>query len=381
LIDAEIQQEKEKQKYRQSLVDDANKVLDESRIIYELPLEETPDKQSFFDTYHFLKKMLDGAAPINLERAIFETEKAYDQSLKFEAFDKQVNKSVEVIGLQMKKDKIQPNDNVGKIMTAFKFMTDTLSVYSKNNETRITTYPKTYDFEDFWGKADYRKMFVSKLMREGTGQCHSLPLYFLILCEKINAEASLAYAPNHSYIKFKDQQNRWHNIELTNGVLASNQYMMASGFIKSEAIQNKIYLQPLTKQHVIIQCLNDLALGYTRKYGYDSFVYSCTKLALQYDKNNLGAVQLGANYFATLDRFVRYQYKAKGLPIETFVHDERATSITNSAIGANKFIDNLGYSEIPADKYEEWLRSVKAEAYKQQHSNEVKVLGNMIQHK
>jgi hypothetical protein len=379
--DEDIRRYESEKAQRQKLVDQANAELDAMRIEYQLPFSESPEKQLYFDAYKYFQTVLNDEDNINLEAAVFYVEHAFDPSLNYNDFNQQISKSVNVIGLKMQQDNISADDNIGKLLTAFRFVSDTVSVYSKTSESTITTYPKTYDFEDFWGRSDYKKMFVSKLMKEGNGQCHSLPLYFLILCERIGAEANLAFAPNHSFVKFKDKRGNWHNLELTNAMLASDHFMVESGYIKAEAIQNKIYLQPLTKKQTMVQCLNDLALGYVKKFGYDSFVKACTQLAIDNDRNSLSAHQINANYFMTLDNYVRYQYKVKGINKEVYLKDEQAKSINESAIGANKFIERLGYTDMPQDVYEAWLKSAQNEANKQQHSKEVRVLGGMIEMK
>ncbi|HEU5291447.1 MAG TPA: hypothetical protein VFU05_12445 [Cyclobacteriaceae bacterium] len=364
---------------KQKLIDDANGALEAVHIDYEFPFSDLPEKNLYFDAFNYLKKVLNGDEPINLEAAVFFVEHAYNPSLNYNEFSKLLGNGANVIGLKMQQDKISPDDNIGKIMTTFRFLSDTLKVYSKSTETTITTYPKTYDFEDFWGRKDYNKMFVSKLMKEGSGQCHSLPLYFLLLCERINADASLAFAPNHSFIKFKDKRGNWHNLELTNAMLTSDHFMVESGYIKAEAIQNRIYLEALTKKQTIVQCLNDLASGYIKKYGYDSFVKACTELAIENDMNSLSAHQINANYYMMLDSYIKYQYEKKGISKEAYQQDEKAKSISDSATGANKFIERLGYTDMPQDVYEAWLKSAQTEANKQQHKKEVKVLGGMIE--
>jgi hypothetical protein len=364
---------------RQNLIDQANSELDAMHVEYQLPFNDLPEKKLYFDAFNYLKKVLNGDEQINLEAAVFFVEHAYDPSLNYNEFSQQLSTAANVIGLKMEQDRISPDDNIGKIMTTFKFVADTISVYSKKSETNITTYPKTYDFNDFWGRKDYKKMFVSKLMKEGSGQCHSLPLYFLILCERIKADASLAFAPNHSFVKFQDRRGAWHNLELTNGMLATDHFMVESGYIKAETIQNRIYLHPLSKKQTIVQCLNDLALGYIKKYGHDSFVKACTQLAIDNDRSSLSAHQINANYFMTLDSYIKYQYKVKGISKEVYQQDEKAKSIYESVIGANKFIERLGYTDMPQDVYETWLKSAQNEANKQQHTKEVKVLGGMIE--
>ena len=369
--------ELEKRQNEQSVMD-AISNIDEMHISYEFPFEELAEKKSYAVAFVELEKMIKGESPLNIEKAVFMVEHAFDPSLKFEQFDNDLNKSASVIGLKMQQDKISPSDNLGKIMTTFKFFADTISVATKA-ETHITTYPKKYDFEDFWGRMDYRKMFVSKLLKEGSGQCHSLPLLFLVLCEKIGAEAHLAFAPNHSFVKFQDKKSKWHNIELTNSMLVSDHFMIESGYIKAEAMQNKIYLEPLSKKQVVVQCLNDLALTYQKKYGYDGFVKECALTALNYHSNNLTARQIVSNYYNALGSYVISQYKEKGLTKAQFDQDEMAKQILENAKDAVNTIEGLGYADMPPEVYERWLNSIQKESSRQQHNNEIKILGGMIE--
>ena len=107
----------------------------------------------------------------------------------------------------------------------------------------------TYDFEDFTGREDYTKIFITKLMQTHTGQCRSLPVFYKILADKIGSEAYLAQAPNHLYIKHPGEDNRWVNIELKNGHFASDPYIISSMNISAEAIRNKIYMDAMSEKN------------------------------------------------------------------------------------------------------------------------------------
>ncbi|MDI9320628.1 MAG: hypothetical protein QM530_09170 [Phycisphaerales bacterium] len=91
----------------------------------------------------------------------------------------------------------------------YTYMADSLS---SNNYK-----PCTDDFNDFMGDKVWTKMFVTKLMKTKSGNCHSLPTYDRLLCEEIGGNASLALAPNHLYIKHLDEKGQWTNVELTIG--------------------------------------------------------------------------------------------------------------------------------------------------------------------
>lgn len=98
-----------------------------------------------------------------------------------------------------------------------------------------------------------------------------MPLLFLILSEELNTDAHLAFSPQHSFIKFQDKEGRWYNAELTRGALISDDSYMSSGFIKAEALKNKLYLDPLSKEQAIAHLLAELGRNYIRRYGYDGF--------------------------------------------------------------------------------------------------------------
>jgi hypothetical protein len=376
----EVDEYIKKQEHQKKLIADAVRKLDGPQIEYSFRSSGQKGKGNFYKSYDQITKMLNGESKASLKKAVFFSEFAYDTTMNYEKFNQGISEIVRVIGLKMKDDKISLSDNMGKIMTLFQFMGDTIKVKDPLLEKNITTYPKTYDFEDFWGREDLRKTFVSKLMKTGTGNCHSLPLLFLILAEEIGVEAHLAFAPNHSYVKFKDKMGNWQNIELTIGMIASDQFMVQTGYIKAEAIQNRIYLEAVSKEQAIAQCLNDLTLYYTRKYGYDDFVIKCTNTSINKFQTNLTAHQINANYYTTLIDNIIQQYKHYGLPKSEFDNDEKAQYIFKQAVGATNHVENLGYSDMPQEAYEDWIRSMKIEATKQEQLNRLKLLKNMIQH-
>lgn len=377
--DEDIKRYELEQKQNQELIRQVNAALDEMHIEYEFPFLLNPEKELYFSALEEFSKMLSGAEPLSLKYAVYLAENAYDPSINWDEFNFQIQQAVSVVGLDMKNNKTSADDNTAKIMSTFRYMADTITAYMPSKEKQITSYPKAYDFEDFWGRHDYRKMFVSKLLSKGSGQCHSMPLLFLILCEEIGADAYLSFAPNHSFVKFKDKRGNWHNLELTNGMLASDHFMVESGYVKAEAIQSRIYLEPITKQQTIVQCLNDLALGYVKKFGYDPFVKKCIDLALRYDANSLTARQIDANYYATLAEYILYQYRIKGIGKDHLKTDKEALAIFEAAKEATMYVDNLGYADMPAEAYEAWLNSIQKEANKQQHTREVKLLGGLIE--
>ncbi len=365
----------------QGIIDDAVNEMNSRRINYKLTGRNIEGRELFHKALNELQLMLEGEQPLNLKKAVFLSEYAYDPSLNWQDFESSIDDMVTHLGYYMKENGFDMNDNNAKNMAIYNFFSDTLTIRHQGIEQPVTSYPLFYDFRDFWGREDASKMFVSKLIKEGTGQCHSLPLLYLILAEEMNTEAHLAFAPNHSYIKIQDKVGDWHNIELTTGTLTSDQFLMQTGFIKSASIFKKIYMSPLSKQEVIAQSVNDLMMGYVRKFGYEEFVLVGTSVAHQHGENSITAHLINHNYYQELFQYIVAQYQKNGMTQKQLKEDEKAIYVYNQMMGSRELIDNLGYADMPADMYESWLKSVKEEGQKQEHRNRMRTLMGQIENK
>jgi hypothetical protein len=295
----------------------------------------------------------------------FDIENAYleNQQDKNE-FDKIIKQSGEFIMAKMKELNYDTNSNTAKNFMLFEFFAETLELKSD----RLKHFPLKYDFEDYMGIQDWSKIFVSKLLKTSTGQCHSMPLLYLIIAEEIGAEAFLSLSPNHSYIKFQDEKGKWFNLELTNAMFTVPSFILNSGFIRAEAIQNKIYMQNLSKKELLSQFYVDLASGYLHKFGYDEFVEKIINKALQLNPNSINANMLKANYYSE-----RFKYVIKQLGINSENKEEfdqiikypEILSILKERNNQYQKIDDLGYQQMTAEEYEKWLGSLQESKSKQ----------------
>lgn len=329
-----------------------------SNISYDLPsFAHIPSTQFYREAFKKLSKM--DANNFSVKEAVFLIENAYyEEQKKFEEFSKIIEQSGDFLRSKIKESGYDTQGNLVKNFMLFRFFTDTLV----NRSRDLKHFPLQYDFEDYMGIKDWSKMLVTKLLTTGKGQCNSLPLLYLILAEEIDAEAFLSLSPNHSYIKIRDKNNKWHNIELTNGMITSNAFIMQSGYIKAEALQNEIYMQEMTKKQLFSQLLTTLAQGYLYKFGYDGFVDQVISKALSLYPNNINANMVKEDYMT-----VQFLYVTRQLDINPRNHDELQT-LKNYSRGLrllekvnqqqNK-VDNLGYAPMPAKAYEKWLKSLK----------------------
>lgn len=316
--------------------------------------------QQYRNAYAELLPMQYGS--FSAKKATFIVENAYYEGEKdYSEFEKTIERTGDFLREKMEDLDLDNKSNLDKNYLLFQFFADTLELKSKD----LRHLPFEYDFEDFWGKKDWSKMFVHKLLLTGKGQCNSLPRLYLILAEEISAKAHLALSPNHSYIKFPDDEGRWHNIELTNNMLSTDAFILNSGFVKAEAIQNKIFMHPMKQQELLSHFFSELALGYIRKYGYDDFVDEILDTALEIHPNNSTAQLSKANLLT-----VRLKYATEHLDITKKNFQEiknypQLVQLYKSVLARYKTVDNLGYAEMPAELYEKWLASVNEQETQQ----------------
>ena len=338
------------------------------KIQYELPSQAgMQGTEHYYQAAKELLDMLNGKKELNLKDAIFLVENAYfSGKLDRSKYEMSIINLVTIAQLKSKQEGYDWNNPITKNIMLFRAMADTLTIKLPFRENTEVSYPMQYDFEDFYGKKDYSKLFVSKLLATHSGQCHSLPLLYLILCETTGTEACLAFSPEHSYIKFKDSRNNWYNLELTQGRMVTDAFIIGSGFITTEAIKHGIYMKPQNRKQVIAHCLSDLASGYIHKYGYDKFAIQCADSVLKYAPENISALITKSNYYTFCFEYVVNQV---GRPPKEVLktHFPKVYELMENRNNFYRKMDEMGFKEIPKDAYEHWLRSVNEEKMKREH--------------
>ena len=250
--------------------------------------------------YDTIVSMLEGNTPASFKEAVFAVENAYlDGSLSKELFQQDLDLLTGLASQIIQNRQLtysgSDKSNVEVNAALFTIMTDTLHLLWSNN-VNLRHMPFRYDFDDVFGRSDWTQMFVSKLLATRSGNCHSLPYLYKILAEEMDVPAHLALAPNHVYIKLRNEESGWYNTELTSGQFPIDAWLMASGYVHMDAIHNSIYMDTLSTRQSLALTLVDLAKGYQRKTQNTDpeFVLQITEKALEYDPTSINALLLKA---------------------------------------------------------------------------------------
>jgi hypothetical protein len=260
------------------------------------------------------------------------------------------------------------SEQVSKHACLFKVLTDRIPL--SLGDTIIYHEPFQYNFEDFDASKDWSDMFVSKLLMKGKGNCHSLPYLYKIIAQQMDADCYLSLAPNHIYLKLYNQNSGWYNVELTSGEFPLDAWLMASGYIHLNSVQNGVYMDTISDKKCIAMCLVDLAQGYQNKVGLNDgkFILNCCEMALRYFPNYINALLLQSETYQALfkQRLATGKYENAASFIKT---DEGGKQLFNEMEGKVKQIHQLGYRRMPENMYMEWLTALKTQKDKFSNKN------------
>lgn len=321
---------------------------------------------NYNQAFEQIKTLLEKEESLSFKKAVFITENAYfNNELNETAFNQAIQKKIGISQLWLKNNHLtnytlKDSAEFAKNGAIFKLMMDTIFLFK---EAPISL-PYQYDFDDFFGEKDWSKMFVSKLLMTGKGNCHSMPMLYKILADEIGTNAYFSFAPNHLYIKQKSEKHGWYNTELTSSAFPIDAWIMASGYISRETIISGIYMDKLTKKQSISLCLVDLAHGFQRKSSIHNldFIIKCCDLALKYYPNYINALLLKSETLkAKFDQEKNPQIKQ-----ELFIQMENTYST----------ILQLGYREIPKSVYFEWLSELANNKEKYQNKKLIGTFNN-----
>ncbi len=317
---------------------------------------KSQENRFYDEAYLTIDNMLNDKQKYSFKVAVLSTENAYYQGkldtievnrkIRFMAnFCKTILRNRELTYNETDKDK------VSKYASIFSVICEETPILI--DQDTVHYKPFTYDFEDVFGHKDLTSLFVSKLVTTQRGNCNSLPYLYKILAEEIGVEANLALAPNHIYIKHNIKSIGWYNTELTSGIFPQDAWLMASGFIHLNAIENGIYMKALDNRESLGLCLVDLANAYKRSFPESdgSFALKCAERALQVSPNLITALLLRAE-----------THKEQYLKMEK--SDPKAKELLSSLNKEYNYIHKIGYRNMPEGMYLEWLVSLKTERKK-----------------
>lgn len=241
------------------------------------------DVPQYVDAKTYIKEMLEEKRRLLVKDAYYMAEASYGRlQLTHEEFDQLIQSNAHFIREWLKQNKYDVRNPEMLHFGIQKFMSDTL--YILVNGKRQGHLPYYYDYIDAKAKDDKRNYFVTKTLATGTGQCHTFPVLYMIFAEALGVEAYIAYNPQHSFIRYKNNNGTVINYETTVDRFPGDAFYSQSMPVMAKAQKNKLYIHSLVKKQVVASVLYDLAANFIREHWTADriFVKECMSIAKPY---------------------------------------------------------------------------------------------------
>ncbi len=238
------------------------------------------DLEKYKSAQDKIKNMLNGNTALSLQDAYYYCENAYGQSfLGYTEYKNIVAENAKFITTWLMENKYDITNSEAIHYGIQKFLSDTLYIHSSNSVKGHLPY--YYDYIDATGLVNKQNYFVTKTIATGGGQCHTMPVLYLILAETLNIEAFEAYNPRHTFIRFVNASGTIVNYEATIDKFLPDQFYLETLPVMAKSMKNNIYINTLDKKHSIATILYELGVNYIQEHGITdlSFVQECMKIA------------------------------------------------------------------------------------------------------
>lgn len=166
---------------------------------------------------------------------------------------------------------------------------DTLRTYLHQPGPWNENRPYQYDLNDPLGYNIQNKLLSTYLVTR-KGNCISMPLFFIVLGQKLGLDVTAATAPQHVFVKYRDDDGQWYNIETTSGAgFSRDVWMRQQHQMTEQAIASGIYMRPLTRKETISVMLGTL-LEFYQKKGFHERRVALAQLILRHDPKDVSAI-------------------------------------------------------------------------------------------
>lgn len=219
--------------------------------------------------------------------------------------------------------------------------------------------PFIYDLDDPLGKNLANKR-LSTYLETRKGNCVSMPIFVLILGQRLGLPVALAKAPKHLLLKFADdRQMAWINFEATaGGFKADRSYERDTG-ISETAMANQLYLRPLTPRENVIAIASTLAEHYSQDTNGDALMALADLALAENPRDHKAMLWKGTAYAFQIDARIKKPYPdPSDVPMHLVSEYQRLNRSNHEWF---QKAEALGWKEWTTEQDAQYLQSIEKE--------------------
>lgn len=194
---------------------------------------------------------------------------------------------------------------------------DALREYLYQAGTWNANRPFRYDLDDPFGQIIRNKLLTTYLVAR-KGNCVSMPMLFIILGQKIGIDVTASTAPEHVFVKYRDDTGNLFNLEATSGAgYTRDVWMQQQMPMTAQALASGIYMQPLTRKETVVVMAGTL-LEFYGQQGREEHRIALASLLLEYYPKDVSAMLHTASAYYRLrqKQFVSKYPTPNDIPLE-----------------------------------------------------------------
>jgi len=264
---------------------------------------------------------------------------------------------------------IDPSINIKECLMKRDELVKTIKAYSGGqpiniNEIKAFLYksgewnnfqPYSLDYDDLAGK-NMKNYLLSNYMDTKKGNSLPMSILYYSLCNKFKIEVYFTYTPRHLLIKVKDTNGKFWNIEPSKGgILVDDSWYIEKFSISKKALQNKVYLYPLTNKETVSVLVARLIPYYLEKKDFQMALYVCDLSWYSFNRNVDVIADKGAIY--TLMYENELATTDKNLMPES--EKEYLDWLDSQAKKYFKMAEDLGWAPEPKEDIKKYLQEIQ----------------------
>lgn len=174
--------------------------------------------------------------------------------------------------------------------------------------------PFAYDLDDPLGMKPETKR-LSTYLATRKGNCISMPILVVILGQRLGLPVALTIAPEHVLVKFADEtQQAWLNFEATAGGFKSDVSIEQDTGITAKAIENQLYLRPLTPREGLGVIASTLMEHYGKERNAEALMEVADLAFAVNPRDPVAILSKGNAFYLQTQRFVERYPKPSDIP-------------------------------------------------------------------
>lgn len=214
-----------------------------------------------------------------------------------------------------------------------------------------------YDMTDPMAR-NHRNSLVANYLATRNGNCVSMPILFIIIGQRLGLDVRAATAPEHVFVKYRDDDGVTHNLEATSGAgFARDEWLRRQMPMTDLALKNGVFMRPLTRAETVALLLTTLMEHFANEGDQGSRIQVAKFVLRHFPNHALSMLHLHGAYGRIIEHHFDRKYPSvQAIPPSQRQYYER---FAREATHWRTKAESLGWRETDETSNKRYLERVR----------------------